>query len=213
MRLGILGGTFDPVHLGHLIIAEEARVHLSLQRVLFIPAGQPWLKEGRAISPGVHRLAMVRLAVQDNPFFAVSSVEVDHPGPSYTIDTLAALRREYEEAADIYFILGLDALHDLHRWHEPAGILRASTLVAVARPGSRRFAPSSLEELLPGASRRVLILPCPLIGISGTEIRRRVAEGRSIRYFVPRAVAEYIQYHSLYQRSEQHERGAARADS
>jgi nicotinate-nucleotide adenylyltransferase len=198
VNLGILGGTFDPIHWAHLLIAEEARVRLNLARVLFIPAGQPWLRAEQVLSPAEHRLAMVRMAVADNPHFSVSSLEIERPGPSYTVETLEVLRREYGSEADLYFILGQDSLWDFHRWREPGHILSECTLVGVARPGTPEFEPRTLEQLWPGGSQRLVTLQGLAIGISGTEIRRRVAEGLSIRYWVPRPVEEYIHRHGLY---------------
>jgi len=205
VKLGILGGTFDPVHLGHLLIAEEARVRLSLEKVLFVPAGRPWMKVGRPVSPGFHRLEMVRLAVADNPYFEASALEVERPGPTYTVDTLLQLRDLYGEGADLYFILGVDSLQDFHRWKAPDRVLELCTLVTVARPGYREVNLSHLDAILPGASQRIIVLHGPLIGISGTEIRRRVAWGLSIRYWVPRPVEEYIYRHGLYRRSPVYE--------
>ena len=189
MKLGILGGTFDPVHLGHLIIAQEAQARLGLDRVLFIPTGQPWMKRGRSISPGEHRVAMVRLAVGDNPRFQVSSMEVDRPGPTYTVETLRALRREATEELEIFFIIGVDSLEGLARWKEPQGVLELCTLVAVSRPGHRE------PDV---AGHEVRRLPEIQIGIGGSEIRVRVAAGLPIRYWVPPAVEEYIMRHGLY---------------
>ena len=189
MKLGILGGTFDPVHLGHLIIAQEAQARLGLDRVLFIPTGQPWMKRGRAISPGEHRVAMVRLAVAGNHRFEVSSMEVDRPGPTYTVETLRALRREATEELEIFFIIGEDSLEGLTRWKEPQGVLELCTLVAVSRPGHREAGV---------AGHQVRRLPGIQIGIGGSEIRERVAAGLPIRYWVPPAVEEYIVRNGLY---------------
>ncbi|MBI4338156.1 MAG: nicotinate-nucleotide adenylyltransferase [Chloroflexi bacterium] len=205
MKLGVLGGTFDPVHLGHLIIAEEARVRLGLEQVLFIPTGQPWMKAGQAISPAAHRLEMAQRAVQDNPNFACSSMEVDRPGPTYTVDTLEALRRQYGEAVELYFVLGVDSLASFHRWRQPGRVLELCTLVAMGRPGHEEADMSALEAVVSWASRRIVFLQAPLIGISGTEVRQRVAQGLSIRYWVPPLVEEYIYQQGLYQGVAVHE--------
>ncbi|MFQ5860658.1 MAG: nicotinate-nucleotide adenylyltransferase, partial [Dehalococcoidia bacterium] len=141
MRIGLLGGTFDPIHLAHLLIAEEARVKLDLEEVVFVPTGEPWMKAGQPLSPGEHRLNMVRLATATNPFFRVSSVELDRPGPSYTVDTLEILRQEMGHEVEFCFLLGLDSLKSFHRWKEPARVLELCTLVAVARPGRDAFDP------------------------------------------------------------------------
>jgi nicotinate-nucleotide adenylyltransferase len=121
MKIGVLGGTFDPIHLGHLLIAEEAGTQLALDRVIFMPAGQPWLKDGKPLSDALHRVEMVRLAVADNPYFEVSLQEVDRPGPSYTVDTLEKLTGVLGAGNSIHFILGIDALHDFHRWKDRRG--------------------------------------------------------------------------------------------
>jgi len=173
-------------------------VGLGLREVVFIPTGLPWLRAGMPISPAHHRLNMVRLAVASNPFFKVSSIEIERPGPSYTIDTLEELRRQMGEDARFFFIVGLDSLKHFHRWKEPAAILERCTIVAVARPGHLDFDITNLDSILPGVSRRVVFLNSPQIGISGTEIRRRVAEGLSIRYWVPEEVERYIRENNLY---------------
>src|SRR5262249_48143251 len=135
MRVGVFGGTFDPPHLAHLILAEEARDQLALDRLLLVPAAQPWRKADRAVTPAAQRLAMLRLAVASDPYFDVSTVEIDRGGPTYTVETLAALRGELAPADELVFILGEDALLDMPRWHDPAGILRFATLGVARRPG------------------------------------------------------------------------------
>jgi nicotinate-nucleotide adenylyltransferase len=194
----VLGGTFDPPHLGHLILAEEARWGLALDTVLLMPAAQPWRKADRAVSPAQHRLAMVRAAVADDPYFDVSTVEIERGGPTYTVETLALLRAELDPADELVFILGEDALLDLPHWRDPAGILRLARLGVAARAGTLAASLAALERVLPGVTDRVSVVPMPRMEISSTEIRRRVAAGGSIRYFVPRAVAAYIAAHGLY---------------
>lgn len=198
MNIGILGGTFDPIHIGHLIIAEEARLRLGLSRVIFVPAGQPWLKGGRDISPGAQRLQMVRLAIASNPHFAFSTVDLDRAGPSYTVDTLSDLRREQGQEANFYFILGLDALAELPTWRAPQMIVQMCHLVAAKRPEARDLDFDSLERSIPGISRRIIILDNPQIGLSSSEIRERVANGLPIRNLVPDAVEQYIRERGLY---------------
>ena len=198
MRIGIMGGTFDPIHLAHLIIAEEARTRLELEEVVFVPAGQPWLRSGEAPAPAKQRVEMVRLAVQDNPFFRVSTVEMDRPGPTYTVDTLEEMRRELGDNAELFFILGMDSMKDFHRWKEPARILELCTLVAMVRPGHGDFQRDSLLAIAPTALARVRFLNSLRVEISGTEIRRRAAQGLSIRYMAPGAVEEYIRRTGLY---------------
>lgn len=197
-RIGVLGGTFDPVHWGHLIIAEEARIRFGLNQVLFVPAQNQWRKQGRRLSPAAARLAMVEAAVADNPYFQVSTVDLDRPASTYTVDTLKDLSGEH----DLYFILGLDALMDLPYWKESKRITELAWLVAALRPGYE-VDWAALEKGLPQAKDRALLLTVPEIGISSTAIRQRVAEAKSIRYWVPEPVAGYINAHGLYREPEQ----------
>jgi len=202
MKLGILGGTFDPIHTGHLIIAQEAASRLALDEVWFIPTGQPWLKSGNRISPSRHRLEMVRRAIRCNPGFKASAIEVDRPGPSYTVDTLVALRERDAKGDDLFFILGMDSLETLHRWHQPKHLFELCTLVGVSRPEHRDFDLDSLDRIRSGASREVTIVDGPNIGISGAEIRRRISRGLPITYWVPSAIEKYIHENRLYQEAE-----------
>ena len=198
LRVGVFGGTFDPVHVGHLIAAEEARVDLSLDQVLFIPAGQPWFKTGRPVTVADHRLAMVELAVAPNPSFRVSDTEIRRPGPTYTADTLEELRGELGPDVEMYVILGLDALAELGRWYRPDRVLEMATVIGMRRPGTHEFDPQSLETISARAASGAVILDSPLIEVSGAELRRRVSEGRSIKYLVPDSVEDYIREHALY---------------
>ena len=150
MKLGVLGGTFDPIHLGHLAAAEAARSALALDRVLFVPAGDPWLKAGATISPGEHRLAMVRAAIAGVPAYEASTVEVDRPGPTYTEVTLAQLQETYGPDTELHFIVGADTVHDLARWHEPAEVLARCTLVVMGRPAQGELDLSTLDRIAPG---------------------------------------------------------------
>ena len=202
MRIGILGGTFDPIHIAHLIVAEEARVQLDLEEVVFIPVGQPWLKADQPISPANLRMEMVRVAIASNPFFRASSIEVDRPGPTYTLDTLVALREEWGREAELHFILGTDALQDMPRWKEPTRILELCTPVVFTRPEYENVSPTRMEEALPGITKKVRVLRDRQIGVSGTEIRRRVAGGTSIRYLVPEGVERFIMDNHLYCKEE-----------
>ena len=199
MKLGIFGGTFDPIHMGHLIIAQEAAARVGLDEVWFIPTGQPWLKSGNRISPSDHRMEMVRMAIRCNPGFKVSAIEVDRPGPSYTVDTLMALREGDAKGDSLFFILGMDSLETLHRWHQPERLFDLCTLVGVSRPEHRDFELGSLDHIRPGASSEVTTIDGPNIGISGAEIRRRVSQGLPITYWAPSAVEKYIHEHHLYQ--------------
>jgi len=196
VKVGVLGGTFDPPHLGHLLLAEQAREQLALERVLWVPAGEPWRKEGRTISAAAHRLEMVRLAIADNAAFVLSDAEVTRQGPTYTVDTLAAMKDERPDE-DVYFVVGQDALHDLPNWHEPERLISLATL-AVADRGDERLAPAALESLAPGLGENVVWLEMPRFGVSASEVRRRAAEGRSLSYLTPDAVAAYISEHGLY---------------
>ena len=198
MRLGILGGTFDPMHIGHLILAEEARLALDLERVLFVPAGDPWRKAGRELSPRQDRLAMVRLAVADTPYFAVSTLEIERPGPSYTADTLAALSQEWGRDSELFLVMGQDSLADLPHWQEPQRIIALARLAVAARPGWEQQRAAALERALPGVSERLVWVDMPLIEISSTAVRERVGRGLPIRYWVPPAVEEYIRQYGLY---------------
>ena len=178
-KLGILGGTFDPVHLGHLILGEAAREEAGLDRVLFVPTGHSWRKPDRVITPGAMRLEMLRLGTVDNPYFEVSGVEVDRPGPSYSDVTLEELA-EANPGAELFFIIGTDALADMPNWRAPKRIVELATLVVAERAGSER---SAEVEALPGRlGARAVWLGMPVIDISATDIRERVRLGRSIRY-------------------------------
>ena len=197
MRTGILGGTFDPIHLGHLLIAEESRISLGLDQVLFVPAGRPWLKEGQPLTEACHRAQMVELAVSSNPHFRVIRNEVDRSGPSYTVDTLEELREELP-AAELFFILGLDAFESFHRWKEPGRILELCRLVVVSRPGYSDEERDRLLATCGDQADRICVLPVHNVDFSATEIRRRASQGISFRYQVPDAVEAYISEQGLY---------------
>ncbi|MCJ7791038.1 MAG: nicotinate-nucleotide adenylyltransferase [Dehalococcoidia bacterium] len=196
MNIGILGGTFDPIHIGHLVVAEEARIKLGLREVLFVPAGQPWLKLGRNITPAVHRVEMVRRAIADNPNFKLCTLEVERPGPSYTVDTLAMLRKQLGSEASLFFILGRDTLAELPLWKEPEKLVQLCRLVVVPRLGSKDL--KHLETAIPGLLDKVIQLDMPVIGISSSGIRQRIAQGLPIRYLVPAEVEKYITEHKIY---------------
>jgi nicotinate-nucleotide adenylyltransferase len=202
-RLGVFGGSFDPIHLGHLIAAECVRDALGLDLVLFVPAHRSPLKEEVEAAPQ-HRLEMVRLAVAGHPCFAVSTVDIDRPPPSYTVETLGLLRREYADAT-LYLIIGYDSYREFHRWRQPETIVRLAELVVVKRPPVplEGAAPEAREAAGPPPARwqqeaRVHFVDIPLIGISATDLRRRVSEGRTITFQVPAAVEHYIKRHGLY---------------
>ena len=204
MRVGILGGTFDPVHIGHLAMGEEARSQLKLDRVLFLPVGQPWLKEGQPLSEARHRVEMVRLAVSPNPHFELCLEEIERPGPTYTVDTVEAFQRHGGSARGLIFIVGSDAMEQFHLWKEPERLLELCDWVVVERPGHESFDLAALCAQYPRATESVRLLSMPAMGVSGTEIRRRAAAGISLRYQVPDSVAAYIEEQRLYS-SGQHE--------
>ena len=197
-RLGLLGGTFDPPHYGHLVAAQEAAERLELAQVLFLPAGQPPHKLGELISPLQRRLRMVELAIGDNPLFSLSLADCQRAGPSYTVDLLARLHQQLGSETSLYFVVGMDSLHDLTTWRQPARVLEQCTLVVVQRPGYPPLDLAGLEKVLPGASEHIVILETPGLAIAGTELRARVAEGRSIRYLVPEAVRSFVAEQRLY---------------
>ena len=199
--LGIMGGTFDPIHLGHLAAAEEAREVLGLERILFVPAGLPPHKAGEPISAPEHRLAMVETAIAGNPAFEVSRVDVDRTGPSFTVDTvdlIAAAEQHAGRVPDLTFILSVETLRELPTWHEPERLLDQCRLAVMPREGYPAPGRAWLSEQFPGREDRVVSLGGARLEISSSAIRERVARGRSIRYLVPSAVASYINDHHLY---------------
>ena len=202
MKLGVFGGTFDPVHNGHLTVAEHARMEMDLDQVLFVPAGQPWFKAGRTLSDAEHRLEMTRIATASNPHFAVSDMEVLRDGPTYTIDTLAALRQEMGAGVEFCVILGAAALNELHRWRRPAAVLGMATVVGVTRVGTEAVDRAALESIRDGASDEVIIVDGPLVDISAADVRRRMKEGLSVRGLIPPGVEDYAKRHGLYGRKE-----------
>jgi len=197
MNVGVLGGTFDPIHTGHLIIAEQARVRLGLSEVLFVPAGQPWLKIDHVVTPALHRVEMVRLAITGNPYFRLSTLEVDRPGPSYSVDTIGQLQQELGPQS-FFFILGWDALAGLPLWKDPDRLVQLCQLVVVPRLALELPKLSSLASSVPGLQDKVIQLNTPIVGISSSEIRERAARGLSIRYLVPDEVEKYILRQKIY---------------
>jgi nicotinate-nucleotide adenylyltransferase len=200
MNIGVLGGTFDPIHMGHLIIAEEVRARLDLAEVLFVPAGQPWLKPNNAILPAEHRVEMVHLAIADEPSFKLSTMEIERAGPSYTVDTMAELSRQIGAGDKLFFILGWDNLNQLPQWHEPSRLVRMCRLVPVRRVGYPSPDLDSLEAAVPSLSQSIIMLDTPQIEISSSEIRERVVRGLSIHQLVPEPVERYIKQYRLYVR-------------
>ncbi len=199
--IGLLGGTFDPIHIGHLAIAEEVREVLGLERVLFVPAGEPPHKVGRAITGGDHRAAMVELAIAGDPWFELSRIELDRPGPSYAVDTLDALHAAARAAGrvpDFTFILSEEAAAELPAWREPRRLLGLCRFAVVPRGGRGTLPPGWATDTFPGLEDRFVFLGGPGLAVSASEIRERGALGRSIRFLVPEAVIAYIDDHHLH---------------
>jgi len=198
VRLGVLGGTFDPIHNGHLIAAETVREKCRLDRVLLVPAGKPPHKPEEAVSPARHRYLLTCLGTLNNPAFEVDRVDIDRGGMSYTLDTIRALKRRYREA-ELFFIMGADSLLDLPNWHEPAALLASCRFIVTTRPGwNLHAAEERLGPLFIDNRERIEFVEIPQIEISSREIRRRIAAGESVRYLVPDLVLRYIEEHRLY---------------
>jgi nicotinate-nucleotide adenylyltransferase len=197
VRIGILGGTFDPPHIGHLILAEEAWALLHLERVYLVPAGDPPHKRGMRLSPAYHRRRMVEMSIADNPHFLLSTVDIDRPGPHYTVDMVRLLRAALPGNSELYFLMGADSLADLPNWHRPDLLIASCRLVAMSRPGYP-VDWEMLEVALPGVRERVIQLDMPELEIASHVIQRRVRQGLPIRYQVLPAVEEYIRQQGLY---------------
>jgi nicotinate-nucleotide adenylyltransferase len=202
-RIGILGGTFDPIHIGHLIIAETVRGSYDLKKVLFIPSAHPPHKKERKVSKADHRYQLVSLSVADNPFFEVCDAEMRRKGKSYSVETLRALQQHEGGSADYFFVIGGDSVPELRTWKNIEELARLCTLVVVARPGWEMNRIAEEELGLPQWIKKGLlqnVVSGPMIGLSSTDIRDRIKKGQSIRYLVPRAVEEYIVAQGLYGR-------------
>ncbi len=216
-RIGVLGGSFDPIHLGHLLLADDLREALALDEVRFVPARHPPHKPDRDLAAAEHRYAMTKLAIRGNPHFTVSRVELDRPGPSYTVDTLELFRREAEPTATFFLLLGSETFLDLLSWKEPQHVAALARLAVVPRTGSGFDADTIqaqklLQELgqerwirvppalpRPEPSRGIFLVSATSLPVAASELRRRAREGRSLCYRVPEAVADYIAAHQLYQ--------------
>ena len=198
--IGVFGGTFDPIHVAHLTVAQEAAETLGLERVLFVPAGQPPHKPDRVISPAADRLAMIELAIAGNERFTVDRIELDRDGPSYTVDTLEALKVRSVGVAEpaLTLIISSEAFRELPTWRDPRRILELACLAVAPREGYQPVSADFMEREFPEFRDRVRYLVGPRMRLSASEIRERVAAGRSIRYLVPDAVAAYIDDHALY---------------
>ncbi len=191
-RFGVFGGTFDPPHLGHLIVAAHVQQELHLDLVLFVPTNVPPHKRDNEVTPGEVRLAMVREAISGNTDFALSDMEITRGGVSYTVETLAGLQADHP-AAKLHFLIGMDNLVEFSTWKDPERILELATVVVMTRPGSEP-APEHAELL-----QRMVVCPVPAIGIAGSDIRTRIRDGKDVRYLVPEGVAQIIEGHHLYQ--------------
>lgn len=200
-RIGLLGGTFDPVHHGHLMLAEEARCTMALDGVLFVPAGEPPHKLNERHSASVHRVRMLELATAGNPAFGISRVDLDRPGPHYSADMVTLVREDLGADVDLFFLMGLDSLAHLMTWHSPARLLRQCRLVVARRPGSSVDRGELLSKL-PELEDRLHFVEMPLIEIAGEDLRRRVRSGQPIRYQVPEPVREYIVEQGLYRQQQ-----------
>jgi nicotinate-nucleotide adenylyltransferase len=197
-RVGIMGGTFDPIHLGHLVAAETACTDLKLDEVMFIPAGQPWQKTGADTTAPEHRYLMTVLATAANPAFSVSRIEIDRAEPTYTVNTLRAVRAAVPDD-HLFFITGADAILNILTWKDAEECLKLADFVGATRPG---YDLGRLEQV--GLRDRVILLDVPALAISSTDIRERFATGRAVRYLVPREVEEYARKHGLYGTPESH---------
>lgn len=195
-RIGVFGGTFDPVHVGHLIVAADLRHALRLDRVLYVPAGRPPHKDADLVSADADRLAMIELALADDPLAEISTVDLERPGPSYTVDLLAILRSKLPDG-QLVFLMGEDSLRDLPTWHRPKEIAHLAEFGVATRPGVA-FDPEAICAQLPAARGRISVVETVQLSISSSDIRRRVRAGAPIRHQVPRAVEDFIAERRLY---------------
>jgi nicotinate-nucleotide adenylyltransferase len=191
LRLGIMGGTFDPIHHGHLVAASEAATRFSLDEVVFVPTGQPWQKQDSEVSPAEHRYLMTVIATASNPRFTVSRVDLERPGPTYTIETLRDLRAQRGHDAELFFITGADALAQILTWKDAEELFALAHFIGVTRPGHHLT-----DDGLP--ADRVSLLEVPAMAISSTDCRDRVTRGEPVWYLVPDGVVQYVAKHRLY---------------
>jgi nicotinate-nucleotide adenylyltransferase len=195
--IGLFGGTFDPPHIGHLILSAEAHAQLSLDHLLWLLTPDPPHKQGQPITPIEHRLAMVELAISDNSLFELSTVEMDRHGPHYALDTVRIISGQ-NPTADLVYVMGGDSLRDLPTWHRPKDLVAALRLIGVMRRPGDSIDLVVLEKIIPGLTAKVRFVDAPLLDIAAHEIRQRVADGRPFRYFLPPVVYDYIVEHNLY---------------
>lgn len=197
-KIGIMGGTFDPIHIGHLVTAEAVRNEYGLDRVLFIPAANPPHKQGQEVTPAMHRYIMTAMATYSNPYFHVSSLELDRPGPSYTIDTIYELKRVYGKDTELFFITGADAIQEIPTWDRIEELLGLCQFIAATRQGCLPSVDNIKEYFGKLGKMRIHRLTTPELEISSTDIRERVKTGNSIKYIVPESVEHYILKEGLY---------------
>ena len=194
-RIGVMGGTFDPIHHGHLVAASEVAQAFTLDEVVFVPTGQPWQKDDRHVSPSEDRYLMTVIATASNPRFSVSRIDIDRGGPTYTIDTLRDLRAERGDEAELFFITGADALAQIMSWQDVNELFKLAHFVGVTRPGHRLTGDGLPED-------KVSLVEVPALAISSTNCRQRVARGAPIWYLVPDGIVQYIAKRRLYRRSD-----------
>ena len=202
MKLGIIGGTFDPIHIGHLLLGQEALEQLQLDRILFIPAGIPWMKARQKLSDKHHRLNMVREATKNNASFLVSDMEVKREGNSYSSETIEQLSKEHDNTTQLFFIMGSEVLKNFPQWVNPIVILRRCKLTIVTRPGQQNPNLATIQQAFPDELLETVRLPVAQIGISSSELRARVQKGLPITHWVPVGVEQYIQNNGLYRTEE-----------
>jgi nicotinate-nucleotide adenylyltransferase len=193
-----MGGTFDPIHYGHLVTAEAALWKFALDEVVFVPTGHPWMKEHKEVSPAEDRYLMTVIATASNPRFSVSRIEVERDGPTYAVDTLQELRRQAEEELELFFITGADAILEIFQWKDPDEVLSMAHFIAATRPG---YDITRLQEAAPTSPPHISVMDIPALSISSTDVRRRVRDGEPIRYLVPEGVHAYIHKMGLYRES------------
>jgi nicotinate-nucleotide adenylyltransferase len=195
MRIGVMGGTFDPIHYGHLVTAEAALAEFQLDEVVFVPTGQPWMKADRDVAAPEDRYLMTVIATSSNPRFSVSRIEIERDGPTYTVETLQELRHQRQDGVELFFITGADAILEIFQWKDPDEVLNLAHFIGATRPG---YDVARFEREAPTSHPNISVMTVPALAISSSDIRRRVREGRPIRYLVPEGVQTYIEKSQLY---------------
>jgi nicotinate-nucleotide adenylyltransferase len=194
-RLGVMGGTFDPIHYGHLVTAEEALQQFGLDGMIFVPTGRPWMKEHEVVSPPEDRYLMTVIATASNPLFRVSRLEVDRDGPTYTVDTLRGMKAELGTETDLFFVTGADAVLEIFQWKDPGELFELAHFIAATRPG---YDIAGFSAHAPSKHPGITVMNVPALAISSTDIRARIGASRPIRYLVPEGVKSYIEKAGLY---------------